>query len=169
MPLENEIAELRAAIKENNDLLRQVIAASGSPATNVIPIAAEPAAAPAKPAKKAAKQAPAPAAAEEPEPEAGTETTKVEVPAAPVTDDTPAVAPRRADSDYPDSQEHVDVDEVYAKMQAIVKNKIVAAADPEEVKRKWISVVQGYGVDKAADLRGNPAKLLECLKKAEAL
>jgi hypothetical protein len=171
MPLETELAELTKAVKANTEALLAVLAASGNTSTPA------PAAAP---AKKQTKAAPAPAAPVEPEPVATpapvaeeiteeTAPTKVAAPA-PVADDTPGVAPTLPDSDYPDAIEHVDVDEVYSEITKIVKAKIGSAGENAGViKQKWFDSIASFGVEKAADLKTQPAKLQAALKLAKAL
>jgi hypothetical protein len=178
MPLETELAELTKAVKANTEALLAVLAASGNTS------APAPAAAP---AKKQAKAAPAPAAkvesepAPEPEPEVAasvaapeeiseeTAPTKVAAPA-PVVDDTPGVAPRVPDPEYPDAVEHVDVDEVYSEITKIVKAKIGGAGgNAAVIKQKWFDSIASFGVEKAADLKSQPAKLQAALKLAKAL
>jgi len=194
MPLETELAELTKAIKANTEAilaafdhlergqlavganteaLLAVLAASGN--TNALEPAAAPAAAPAPaPAKKQAKATPAPAPVATPAPAAEeiteeTAPTKVAAPA-PVADDTPGVAPTLPDSDYPDAIEHVDVDEVYSEITKIVKAKIGSAGDNAGViKQKWFDSIASFGVEKAADLKTQPAKLQAALKLAKAL
>ena len=177
MPLETELAELTKAVKANTEALLAVLAASGNTS------APAPAAAPAKKQAKAAP-APAPAAPVEPEPapevaapapepapeEISEETapTKVAAPA-PVVDDTPGVAPRVPDPEYPDAVEHVDVDEVYSEITKIVKDKISKASDVAAMKQKWFDSIAKLGVEKAADLKSQPAKLQTALKLAKAL
>ena len=182
MPLETELAELTKAVKANTEALLAVLAASGNTSTSA------PAAAPAKKQAKAAPapapSAPAPSAPVEPEPapevaapapepapeEISEETapTKVAAPA-PVVDDTPGVAPRVPDPEYPDAVEHVDVDEVYSEITKIVKDKISKASDVAAMKQKWFDSIAKLGVEKAADLKSQPAKLQTALKLAKAL
>jgi hypothetical protein len=94
--------------------------------------------------------------------------TKVSSPAR--QDDTPNVPSTGRNPDGSAlAAEHVDVDEVIAEINATVKGKLMKAADPEVLKDKWSSIRKGYGVDRIADLKGNPAQLLAALKQAKAL
>lgn len=43
------------------------------------------------------------------------------------------------------------------------------AGDPEAVKAAWTAVQKGFGIARVAELRNDPAKLLDALAKAKAL
>lgn len=162
MPLETEIAALTAAVKENSDLLRQCLTASTTLPANVTPIA--PAAAPA-PATTGEVELP------EKIERKGPGRPKKEAPAAPV-DDTPSIPAANPDPSGPVAGEHVDVDEIIARINEVVKGKVVAAAETgedEEVKNAWAAVRAKYGVARISELKDQPAKLLAALKDAEAL
>lgn len=159
MPLEQELAANTAALKENTAALLAVLAASpaGVPA-NVTPIKT---AAPADeieipekierkapPAKKAAKEAPAP------------------------VDDTPSVPAAATEPGAPAAAEHFDADEVIAQIGEIVKQKIQAAAETGEddaVKEAWTKVRGEFGVARIGELKNRPADLQKALAAAKAL
>jgi len=83
--------------------------------------------------------------------------------------DTPNVPAKSAPAPgQPEAGEHVDVDETIAQIQATVKSKMLKD-DPEAVKAAWGAVQKGYGIARVAELRNDPAKLLEALAKAKAL
>jgi len=87
----------------------------------------------------------------------------------PPVDDTPSVPAAAAPAPgQPVAAEHVDVDETIATIQTVVKKKMMegVAAD---VKAAWTEVLKGYGVPRIAELRNDPAKLVEALGKANAL
>ena len=87
----------------------------------------------------------------------------------PPVDDTPSVPAAAAPAPgQPVAAEHVDVDETIAQIQTVVKKKMMegVAAD---VKAAWTEVLKGYGVPRIAELRNDPAKLVEALGKANAL
>lgn len=176
--IEETLKQLTEALIENTAAIKQHIAVLGATPTPA------PAAEPAKPAakKSAAKK---PEVMPDPEPEeieepASEETTEPE-PEPEVITPTKVAAPKRQDDTpnvpstgrNPDGSalaaEHVDVDEVIAEINATVKGKLMKAADPEVLKDKWSSIRKGYGVDRIADLKGNPAQLLAALKQAKAL
>jgi len=168
--IEQLIQELTEALRENTAAIKQ------SQSQTVVVEAAKPAAAKKAPAKK-------PEVLPDPEPETEEtqedETidpaedftvtpTKVSAPAR--QDDTPNVPSKGRNPDGSAlAAEHVDVDEVIAEINATVKGKLLKAADPEPLKEKWATIRKGYGVDRIADLRGNPAQLLAALIQAKAL
>lgn len=83
--------------------------------------------------------------------------------------DTPNVPAKSAPAPgQPEAGEHVDVDETISAIQAAVKAKMLAG-DPEAVKAAWTAVQKGFGIARVAELRNDPAKLLEALAKAKAL
>ena len=165
--IEETLKLLTEALNENTAAIKQHIAALGT--------AEKPA--PKKPAAKPPVVLPDP----EPEPEAPTaeepaaeevEETLVPTKVAVKTkaSDTPNVpAMRQPDAGQPEAGEHVDVDEVIAQINSTVKSKLLKAADPEPLKTKWATIRKAYGVDRIADLRGNPAALLKALAQAKAL
>jgi hypothetical protein len=128
------------------------------------------------PAAKKAKAAPAVAAPEEPTPP---DTPAPEEPETPTPTPTPAKAAKAADTPHvpaaaapapgqPDAGEHVDPDEIISSIQATVKAKMLAG-DPDAVKAAWTAVQKGFGIARVAELRNDPARLLEALAKAKAL
>lgn len=83
--------------------------------------------------------------------------------------DTPNVPAKSAPAPgQPEAGEHVDPDEVIAQIQAAVKAKMLSG-DPETVKAAWTAVQKGFGIARVAELRNDPARLLEALAKAKAL
>lgn len=83
--------------------------------------------------------------------------------------DTPNVPAKSAPAPgQPEAGEHVDVDETISAIQAAVKAKMLAG-DPEAVKAAWTAVQKGFGIARVAELRNDPAKLLDALAKAKAL
>jgi hypothetical protein len=120
----------------------------------------------------------APLAVVEPEPEPETEeeeapeevTTPTPTPAkGGKAKDTPNVPAKAAPAPgQPEAGEHVDPDEVIAQIQTAVKAKMLSG-DPEAVKAAWTAVQKGFGITRVAELRNDPAKLLEALAKAKAL
>lgn len=173
--IEQLIQELTEALNENTAAIKQHIAALGAaPATVAAPAPAKKA-----PTKKLEVVAdpepePEPEEAEEtveeetPEPEPDLTPTKVAVKTK--SNDTPNVPSKGHTPDgQPTAGEHVDVDEVIAQINATVKGKLLKAADPEPLKVKWAGIRKAYGVDRIADLRGNPAALLKALAQAKAL
>ena len=85
------------------------------------------------------------------------------------TKDTPNVPAKSAPAPgQPEAGEHVDPDEVIAQIQAAVKAKMLSG-DPETVKAAWTAVQKGFGIARVAELRNDPARLLEALAKAKAL
>lgn len=116
--------------------------------------------------------------APEPEPEPETEeeeapeevTTPTPTPAKGAkAKDTPNVPAKSAPAPgQPEAGEHVDPDEVIAQIQAAVKAKMLSG-DPETVKAAWTAVQKGFGIARVAELRNDPARLLEALAKAKAL
>jgi hypothetical protein len=174
--IEETLKQLTEALIENTAAIKQHIAVLG--ATPTPTSAAEPV----KPAAKkpAAKKPevmpdPEPEGIEEPAPEETTEPepeviTPTKVAAPKRQDDTPNVPSTGRNPDGSAlAAEHVDVDEVIAEINATVKGKLMKAADPEVLKDKWSSIRKGYGVDRIADLKGNPSQLLAALKQAKAL
>ena len=125
------------------------------------------------PATKKAKAAPTVVAPEEPAPEeAPTVTAETPTP-------TPAKAAKAADTPHvpaaaapapgqPDAGEHVDPDEIISSIQSTVKSKMLAG-DPDTVKAAWMKVQKDFGIARVAELRNDPARLLEALAKAKAL
>ena len=96
--------------------------------------------------------------------------TRVEV--APVVTDTPHVASKTpTPAGQPPAGEHVDVDAVISDINSIVKSRLLKADESEVdgLKTKWAGIRKAYGVDRIADLRNNPAALLDALAKAKAL
>ena len=153
MPLETEIEKLTAAVEK----LTAVLEAAGTPA-NVTPITAAPKS--------------APAAAEEPEPAATPGKPGKKTPGkAAAADDTPAV-PSNDREAGPQAAEHVDEDEVIAKIMGVVKAKITEAAaigEGDGVKDAWTAIRKKFGVERINELKGRPADLLAALKAAEGL
>ena len=157
--IETLITELIAALNANT-AAHLGAANTAAPATSA-------------PATKKAKAAPAVVAPEEPAPEeAPTVTAETPTP-------TPAKAAKAADTPHvpaaaapapgqPDAGEHVDPDEVISSIQATVKAKMLAG-DPDTVKAAWTAVQKGFGIARVAELRNDPARLLEALAKAKAL
>jgi hypothetical protein len=120
----------------------------------------------AKPAPKG-KVKPAPAPEPETEPEADMTPTKVEVKTK--LDDTPNVPSKTAPAPgQPEAAEHVDVDETIAQVQSIVKRKL-DEGDAAAVKVAWQGVLKKFGVPRVAELRNDPARLLQALAAAKAL
>lgn len=83
-------------------------------------------------------------------------------------DDTPAV-PARQEPGQPAADAHVDVDEVIGQINTIVKKAILASDDQDAVKAKWTGIREKFGVERIAELRSEPAKLLAALKAAQSL
>lgn len=176
--IETLITELTAALKENTAALRDVLAASSADVKVVHTITPAPAPEPAKKGK-AAKAAPAPveqaapapapeetpAEATTPEPEPDLTPTKV--PTAPAKDDTPHV-PAPVAPGQPEAGEHVDVDEVLAQITSTLKKKMVDG-DAKAVQDAFVVIRKGYNVERINELRSQPAKLLEVLRKTQAL
>ena len=104
---------------------------------------------------------------EEPAAEDDEDLTPTKVSTSPAVTDTPHV-PAPTVPGQPEAGEHVDVDEVIAKIQDTVKRKMMLG-DPAEIKTRWEKIRKGYGVERMAELRNQPAKLIEALKRAEAL
>ena len=103
-----------------------------------------------------------------PEPEV-TDTTPTKVEVAKVVDDTPNVPAAHVEPGQPAAAEHVDVDEVLAQINKIVKGKLMSG-DTAIMKNKWEQIRKGkYGVERMSDLRNDPAKLLAALEDAKAL
>ena len=158
-----------AALNANTEALNANTAALQGTAT----IATE------APAPKKGKAAPVAAVLPDPEPETEEETPEEEP--APVTsptktpakatkvEDTPHVPAKSAPAPgQPIAGEHVDADEIIAQIQATVKSKMLSG-NPEAVKAAWGAVQKGYGIARVAELRNDPARLLEALEKAKAL
>lgn len=82
--------------------------------------------------------------------------------------DTPSVPAKVKTPTQPEAVDHVDVDEVIAEIQGVVKAKMLKG-DSEEVKAAWTAVLKGYGIPRIAELRNDPARLVEALGKAKAL
>ncbi len=127
---------------------------------------------PAAPAKKS-KPTPAPApiaALPDPEPEEVTDLTPTKVAVTKSVDDTPNVPASAPPSPgQPVAAEHVDVDEVLAQINSIVKGKLVAG-DTALKKAQWEKIRKDkYGVDRISELKSQPAKLLAALADAKAL
>jgi hypothetical protein len=119
-------------------------------------------------AKPAPKGKVKPTVVPEPEePEADMTPTKVEVKKK--LDDTPNVPSKTAPAPgQPDAAEHVDVDETIAQVQSIVKRKL-DEGDAAAVKVAWQAVLKKFGVPRVAELRNDPARLLQALAAAKAL
>jgi len=155
--IEQLIAEHTAALKENTAALRENTAALTGGNTA---------------APKKGKTAPLAVVADH-EPEEGTPE-EVATPTPVATKgtkaaDTPHVPAKSAPAPgQPDAGEHVDPDEVIASVQATVKAKMLQG-DPEKVKTAWTAILKGYGIARVADLRNDPARLLDALAKAKAL
>ena len=162
-----QLQELIDAITENTKALRDVLAASGTAAPEV------------EAPKKAPKKAKLEVVTPEPEPVI----TESEMESFPTTDEeltptpTPAPAAKADDTPHvpapttpgqPEAGEYVDVDEVISKIQKTVKDKMMSG-DTESVKKTWETIRKGYGIDRIAELRNEPAKLLEALAKAQSL
>lgn len=81
---------------------------------------------------------------------------------------TPSVPAVQQDSNLPPADEHVDVDETIAQINALVKSKMMSG-NTADVKAQWASIRGAYGVERVSDLRDEPAKLLQLLAKAKAL
>ena len=148
--------------RENTEALRAVLAASGT--------ATAPTPAP-EPTKAKAPKKTAPLAVEptpEPEPPAPEDETPTPTPA-PIAaaKDTPHV-PAPVAPGQPEAGEYVDVDEVISEIQKVVKDKMMTG-DTEQVKTDWATYRKGLGVDRVAELRNEPAKLIAALAKAKAL
>jgi len=171
--IEETLKQLTEALNENTAAIKLHTAAlGGSPVTEAVKPA------PKKPTAKPPVVLPDP----EPEPEEIEETVEEETPeeepdltptkvaVKTKSNDTPNVPARtQPDAGQPSAGEHVDVDEVIAQINATVKGKLLKAADPEPLKVKWAGIRKAYGVDRIADLRGNPAALLKALAQAKAL
>ncbi len=157
--IEDKIDALTEAIKENTEELRKFNAGQASaPKTKT---------AKSKTAKtKQAKPAPAadPEPAAEPEPEVTPTPTPV---AAPAADDTPNV-PGVQEPGQPEAGEHIDVDEVVGEINGLVKAALVSADDVGAKKKEWAAIRSAYGVERVAELKSNPAALMEVLAKAKA-
>lgn len=161
--IEKQITELTEALIETTAaLIAHMEAFKSAPEQ-----AAKPAAKAAAP-KKAKLEVVEPEAAEDETAATPTPTAKGEPKIA--VDDTPHVpATAPAQAGQPDAGEYVDVDEVIAQINSAVKGKLLKASDPEAVKDKWATIRKGYGVERIADLKSQPAKLLLALKQAESL
>lgn len=126
---------------------------------------------PVAPAKKTKAALPDPTPEPEPKEEVTDLTpTKVAAPAKKPTDDTPNVPASAPPSPgQPVAAEHVDVDEVLAQINSIVKAKCMSG-DTAKMKAEWEKIRRGkYGVDRMSDLKGEPAKLIAALADAKAL
>lgn len=157
MSIESHLTALTDAIKENTAVLKQVLAAgnatTGTPAPVETPV----------PVKKT-KATPAPVPTPEPEPEIAVVPTKV-APAAAAPADTPHVAARQ-EPGHPDAGEHIDVDEVLAQINEIVKSKI---AGNDAKKQEWVNVRTAMGVERISDLKPFPDRLMQALAAAKKL
>ena len=159
--IEALITELIAALNANT----AAHAGTAAPTAVEAPVAA-----------KKGKTAPLAVVAEEPEagsvPDPGLTDTEVPTPTpakGAKAKDTPNVPAKSAPAPgQPEAGEHVDPDEVIAQIQAAVKAKMLSG-DPEAVKAAWTAVQKGFGIARVAELRNDPAKLLEALAKAKAL
>lgn len=156
--IEDLLKEHIAALNANTEALK------ANTAARTCGVPTEPA-----PATKKAKAAPlAVVAPEEPaEEETPTPTPTPAKTAKPA--DTPHVPAAAAPAPgQPDAGEHVDPDEIIGLIQSTVKAKMLAG-DPDAVKAAWTAVQKGFGIARVAELRNDPAKLLEALAKAKAL
>jgi hypothetical protein len=81
---------------------------------------------------------------------------------------TPSIPAKVVIPNQPEAADHVDVDEVIAEIQSVVK-KAMVTGDPEAVKVAWTAVLKGYGIPRIAELRNDPARLVEALGKAKTL
>ena len=81
---------------------------------------------------------------------------------------TPSIPAKVVTPNQPEAADHVDVDEVIAEIQSVVKRKMVEGK-PEEVKTAWTTVLKGYGIPRIAELRNDPVRLVEALGKAKEL
>lgn len=158
--IEDLLKEHIAALNANTEALK------ANTAARTCGVPAEPVAAPA-PATKKAKAAPLAVVAPE-EPTA--EETPTPTPAKTAKPaDTPHVPAAAAPAPgQPDAGEHVDPDEIISSIQATVKAKMLSG-DPDTVKAAWTAVQKGFGIARVAELRNDPARLLEALAKAKAL
>jgi hypothetical protein len=184
--IEETLKQLTEALRENTAAIKQsqaqTVVVEPAPVKKTV---LEPKANLKAPAKKP-EVMPDPEPAEEeptveetPEPEPQEEETPVEVltptkVSAPTRqDDTPNVPSKGRNPDGSAlAAEHVDVDEVISEINATVKGKFLKAGDQDAVeamKTKWATIRKGYGVDRIADLRGNPSALLKALAQAKAL
>lgn len=153
--IEDLLKEHIAALNANTEALKADTAA------RTCGVPTEPA-----PATKRAKAAPV-AVAPEAEEETPTPTPTPAKTAKPA--DTPHVPAAAAPAPgQPDAGEHVDPDEIISSIQATVKAKMLSG-DPDAVKTAWTAVQKGFGIARVAELRNDPAKLLEALAKAKAL
>lgn len=158
--IEDLLKEHIAALNANTEALKANTAAraGGAPAES----------APA-PATKKAKAAPAVVAPEETAAEEETPTPTPTPAKTAKLADTPHVPAAAAPAPgQPDAGEHVDPDEIISSIQATVKAKMLSG-DPDTVKAAWTAVQKGFGIARVAELRNDPAKLLEALAKAKAL
>ena len=165
-PMNLPIEELITALNANTAALRDVLAASG---TAPAPVAAAPEPAP-EPAPKRTRKATAPVevvVADEETPEIPETTTPTKVSTAPAKDDTPNV-PAPVAPGQPEAGEHVDVDEVIAKINSTLKARMLSG-DPDAVKQGFVTLRKKYGVERINELRNEPAKLLAVLAATEKL
>ena len=166
--IEETLKLLTEALNANTEAIKQSM--GGAPTT----VAAPAKKAPAKKLEVIPDPEPEPEEVEEAEEPAAEEVeenlTPTKVAVKTKSNDTPNVPARtQPDAGQPEAGEHVDVDEVIAQINATVKGKLLKAADPEPLKVKWAGIRKAYGVDRIADLRGNPAALLKALAQAKAL
>lgn len=159
--IETLITELIAALNANTEALKAntAVHADGAPTEAPATLA---------PATKKAKAAPALAVVAPEEPAAEETPTPTPAKAAKAAD-TPHVPAAAAPAPgQPDAGEHVDPDEIISSIQATVKAKMLSG-DPDTVKAAWTTVQKGFGITRVAELRNDPARLLEALAKAKAL
>jgi hypothetical protein len=149
--IETLITELIAALKENTEAHKASQSKAAKPAKVALAVVSEP-----EPEIESA-----------PEPEPAKPATKVAAPKK-KADDTPNVPAPAVLPGQPEAGEHVDVDEVIASIQKIVKTKMMEG-DVGNIKEKWTAVRSEYGIERVTELRDEPAKLLEVLAKAKAL
>jgi outer membrane biosynthesis protein TonB len=159
--IETLLQELTQALKDNTAAINSMLAAGETKPE-------KPAAAPKK--AKAVVTEPEPEPEPEPQPEPVTNTTPTKVAVIKIADDTPSVpSTTPLQPGQPIAGDHVDVDEVLAQINTIVKGKLMSG-DTASMKTKWEQIRKGkYGVDRMSDLKNDPAKLLAALADAKAL
>ena len=163
--IETLLQELTQALKDNTAAINTMLAAGETKPEK--PVAKK---------AKAAKPEPTPEPTPEPEPEPEPEqpevinTTPTKVAVTKAVDDTPSVpAKTPPEQGQPIAAEHVDVDEVLAQINTIVKGKLMSG-DTAAMRNKWEQIRKGkYGVDRMSDLKNDPAKLIAALADAKAL
>lgn len=155
--IETLITELIAALKENTEAHKASQPKAAKPAKVALAVVSEP-----EPEIESA-----PETESAPEPEPAKPATKVAAPKK-KANDTPNVPAPAVLPGQPEAGEHVDVDEVIASIQKIVKTKMMEG-DVGNIKEKWTAVRSEYGIERVTELRDEPAKLLEVLAKAKAL